>query len=156
MIPELVEIKNAPWEVLPCGIHKATLAEVKKFFGTNPHRRELFEGLVRALIALHIAGCRTVYLDGSYVTGKPKPNDYDACWDPAGIDPKKLDPVFFDFDNLRANQKQIFFGEFFPSIANGVPGQPILEFFQRERYTGAAKGILLIDLTSDPLLGKES
>jgi hypothetical protein len=156
MIPGLIEIKDAPWKILPGGIHQATLSEVEVFFGTNPHRRALFVGLFHALIALKSAGCKTVYLDGSYVTGKSKPNDYDACWEPDGIDPIKLDPVFLDFDNKRANQKAKFGGEFFPTGFQGVPGVPILEFFQKERHTGEDKGILLIDLTSDPLLERES
>ena len=156
MIPSLIEINDAPWKILPAGIHRATLSEVEVFFGTNPHRRVLFVGLVQALKALRIAGCQRVYLDGSYVTGKPKPNDYDACWEHEGVDADKLDPVFLDFDNLRANQKAKYGGEFFPRCANGVPGQPILDFFQRERYSGEIKGILSIDLTSDLLLEQES
>lgn len=153
MIPELIEI-GAPWKVLPEGTHPATLAEVKTCFGTNPCRRDLFSGLVNALKALHQAGCKTVYLDGSYVTGKPKPEDYDACWEVAGVIPANLDPVFLDFNFKRINQKLKYGGEFFPSAWLGAPGQTFLEFFQKDRYTGKAKGILSIDLSTDPLLGR--
>lgn len=153
MIPDLIEI-GAPWKVLPEGIHPATLVEVETCFGTNPHRRGLFSGLVNALKALRQAGCKTVYLDGSYVTGKPKPEDYDACWDVTGVIHANLDPVFLDFNLKRINQKLKYGGEFFPSTWLGVPGQTFLEFFQKDRFTGKAKGILSIDLPTDPLLGR--
>jgi len=47
--------------------------------------------------ALTKAGCRRVYLDGSFVTSKPEPGDYDACWDIAGVDVEVPDSVFLDF-----------------------------------------------------------
>ena len=45
---------------------------------------------------------------------KPFPGDYDACWDPDGIDLAKLDPVFDDFDNGGQAKKTSFGGEFVP------------------------------------------
>ncbi len=94
-----------------------------------------------------------IYLDGSYVTGKPRPNDFDACWDPAGVEPAKLDPVFLEFANGRAGQKAAFKGEFFPSsmICTDV-GQAFVDFFQVDRFTGKQKGIISIPLSADPLL----
>jgi hypothetical protein len=40
-------------------------------------RRTLLAGLREALGALREAGCRTVYLDGSFVTAKEAPEDFD-------------------------------------------------------------------------------
>ncbi len=114
MIPSLVHIQGSPWPVLPPGIYPAGLAEVATSFATNPWRRELFDGLAEALRRLRHAGCPTVFLDGSYVTGKPKPGDFDACWDPLGVDPGKLDPLFLQFANGRSAQKAAFKGEFSP------------------------------------------
>jgi hypothetical protein len=54
------------------------------------------------------------FLDGSFVTAKPLPVDYDACWDPAGINPAKLDPVFSDFSNKRQAQKDEVQGGILP------------------------------------------
>lgn len=104
-----------------------------------------------------MAGCPTVYLDGSYVTGKPKPGDFDACWDPTGVDPGKLDPVFLQFANGRAEQKVAFKGEFFPSSMMCVDvGRAFVDFFQLDRFTGKQKGIVSISLSADPILsGKE-
>jgi hypothetical protein len=98
MIPALVSIKGAPWDVLPPGVHRATLAEVATIFARNAKRRLLYEGLLLAATALRMAGCGKLYLDGSYVTAKTVPADYDGCWDPAGMDRAKLDPVFLDFN----------------------------------------------------------
>jgi uncharacterized protein DUF6932 len=64
---------------LPEGIHDATWDEIVEGFGTNERRRELLEGLQRALDSLRAAGCRRAYVDGSFVTANEEPNDFDAC-----------------------------------------------------------------------------
>lgn len=153
MIPALVPLRGSPWIVLPPGMHAASLEDVAAAFGTNAWRRELFEGLVLASGKLRSAGCMAIYLDGSYTTGKPRPVDFDACWDPTGVDPAKLDPVFLDFSNGRAAQKAAFKGEFFPSSMMCVDvGQAFVDFFQVDRFTGKQKGIISISLSADPLL----
>lgn len=153
MIPSLVSLPGSPWSVLPPGIHTADLGEVSVVFATNAWRRELYNGLVDACRRLHRAGCPTVYLDGSYISGKPKPGDFDACWDPNGVDPAKLDPLFLRFENGRAAQKSAFGGEFFPSsMLCADVGKAFVEFFQQDRFTGKQKGIIAIPLAVDPLL----
>lgn len=92
-----------------------------------------------------------VYVDGSFVTAEPQPRDFDACWDISGVDPNLLDPVFFDFDNHRAAQKARFLGEFFPAqLHEGGSGRTFLEFFQTDRDSGDAKGIVAIELRRLP------
>jgi hypothetical protein len=155
MIPALITLDGSPWEVLPPGIHQASLTEVEEKYAYNDLRRKFFEGLVDALVCLAMNGCRLVYLDGSFVSSKLEPGDYDACWDPQGVDYAGLHPVFRDFDNGRAAQKAMFSGEFFPSsIPNGGSGSTFLEFFQTDRFTGEPKGILAISINSDPMLVK--
>ncbi len=96
---------------------------------------------------LESAGCRTVYLNGSFVTRKAMPNDYDACWEETGVDPTALDPVLLTFDPGRVAQKAKFLGELFPaSIIADTNGLSFLEFFQTDKETGRPKGILAIDL----------
>lgn len=153
MIPSLHVVANSPWSLLPPGIHPATLDEIRAAFATNARRRDLFDGLVDALGRLRFAGCTIVYVDGSFTSGKPFPGDYDACWDPNGVDQTRLDAVFLDFDNGRANQKASFKGEFFPSsmICTDI-GATFVEFFQRDRFTGGQKGIVSVSLQTDPLL----
>ena len=149
MIPDLINLDGSPWPVLPPGVHAASLDEVRNVFGTNQRRRELCEGLEGAAQALHIAGCKALLLDGSFVTGKPIPGDYDALWDPTGVSPHKLDPVFLDFENSRASQKTKFGGEFFPFGLEAAPGVAFILFFQTDRFSGKQKGILIIDLEKE-------
>ena len=144
---------GAPWPVLPAGVHKADLAEIAAAFGINQWRRRLFDGLLEASRVLKAAGCARLYLDGSYVTGKPIPEDYDVCWDPVGVVGRLLPRVFGDFSNGRAAQKAVYGGEFFPSsAAANTIGKTFLEFFQLERYSGNRKGILEVELMTDPMI----
>jgi hypothetical protein len=145
MIPDLIDI-GAPWKVLPPGVHDATLADVKLHFATNEKRRNLYDGLLRGCKTLKSAGCTVIYLDGSYVTDKPVPGDFDICWDPVGVDPFKLDPVLLDFDNLRRNQKLKYRGEFFPSSAKADGTHIFVDFFRTDRDTGKEKGVIRIRL----------
>ncbi len=157
MIPELTEIFESPWAVLPAGFHRTNLCAVEGRFVSNKRRRNLFNGLVEASRLLRRAGCRRLYLDGSFVTEKPVPNDYDACWDPFGVDNRLMDPVFFDFRNNRAAQKDRFGGEFFPSsLVVKEVGQTFLDFFQIDKYSGKQKGIILVGLANDPMLDTRS
>ena len=75
MIPEFNEYGN-----LPPGIHHATWNEIVTRYATSVRRRELLDGLLDALRSLKGAGCATAYLDGSVITSKDHPGDFDACW----------------------------------------------------------------------------
>ena len=112
----------------------------------TPHRKRLLVGLREALLALRRAGCRTVYIDGSFVTAKENPGDFDGCWDPKGVSLEKLDPVFLDFSNKRAPQKANDGGEMFTSGSPaGLAGRTFLDFFQQDQE-GNPKGIVAFDL----------
>ena len=132
---------------LPPGIHTATWKQIVTRLGFTAHRKMLLSGLREALVLLKAASCRLVYLDGSLVTSKPEPGDFDACWAIEGVNVEELAPVFLDFSGSRARQKQRFFGEFFPAeLPEGATGKTFLAFFQTDKETGKAKGILVIDL----------
>ncbi len=97
------------------------------------------------------AGCQTVYVDGSFVTNKDMPNDYDACWVEDGVDPEALDAVLLTFDPGRATQKAKYFGELFPaSISTSLEGLSFYQFFQVDKESGRPKGIVAIDLRGLP------
>lgn len=133
--------------LLPEGIYTATWEEIEKRFGWNRHRRHLLQGLSEALPLLKAAGVRRLFINGSFVTAKQRPNDIDCCWDISGVDPDALDPVFFDFENGRALQKARFGAEFFPAQwTEGLSGEPFLGFFQVDKATGARKGIIELRL----------
>jgi hypothetical protein len=142
MLPSFTESGN-----LPPGIHWATWEEMVARFGGSARRQELLDGMYQALRLLCDAGCQVVYVNGSFVTTKEVPGDFDACWDIEGVDADRLDSVFFDFSNSRAAQKQRFGGELFPAqVPEGVTGVTFLEFFQMDRSTGQAKGIVAVRL----------
>jgi len=130
---------------LPTGEHVATWAEVESRFGGGDRRTTLLRGLLVVLVELKRVGCKTVWIDGSFVTSKPEPNDFDMCWDETGVDLDALDPVFLEFANEREDQKAKFGGEMFPA---GAPADAQMttfrEFFQ-QNY-GVPKGIIRIDL----------
>ena len=133
--------------LLPPGVHWAVWDEVTARFGNTPWRRQLLEGLGMAINSLRRAGCHTVYIDGSFVTSKEMPNDFDACWEEEGVAPELLDPELLHFDAGRAAQKARYQGELFPaSIGATADGMSFLEFFQTDRETGRTKGIVAVDV----------
>ena len=134
--------------LLPPGIHPVdTWQEFVSFFGSTPRRQWLLNGMKSALIALRKARCRFVYVDGSFVTAKEEPGDFDICWDSTGVDPQLLDPILLKFDDGRQAQKAKFGGELFLARSTAsVSGKTYLEFFQIDKTTGGPKGIVVLDL----------
>jgi len=148
MIPDFVDI-GGPWKVLPPGVHNATLKEVETRFATSDYRKLLYSGFKNGVTALHKTGCRKIFLDGSFITEKPMPADFDVCWDPIGVDIAKLDPVFLDFSDGRKKQKECFHGEFFPTSGLADRKRFFFDFFQIDKYTGNAKGIVCISFSKN-------
>ena len=143
MIPDFNE-----YGLLPIGVHWSSIEEVKEKLGFSTKRMELINGLEEALRNFKAAGCKKLYLDGSFVTSKLEPGDIDVCYDHNGIDPTKLDSVFFDFKNERAAQKKKYLCEFFMSHWGAVDNPPItyFEFFQKDKHSGKTKGIVGLKL----------
>jgi hypothetical protein len=133
---------------LPSGIHDATWGEVNERFGTNLYRRRLLVRMKSALENLSQAGCTTIFVDGSFATSKPYPNDYDCCWEVDEANLQLVDPILKDLTPKgRAAQKVKYGGEFFPSVGvEGSSRSPFLEFFQRDKETGLRKGIVRLRL----------
>jgi len=107
-------------------------------------------GTLEAVRLLKQAGARDVWIDGSFVTSKWTPNDWDGCYGSIGLDLDALDPLFRDLANLtagRPRQHQRFGGEFIPAFIGGGAGRTMLDFFQTDRE-GRAKGIVRIDMES--------
>jgi hypothetical protein len=88
-------------------------------------------------------------LDGSFVSEKDLPDDYDGAWDTRFVDPDLVDPVLLDFSNSRAAMKTKYFGELFPATAKAAPGVLYRDFFMKDR-SGVPKGVVQIDLGSLP------
>ena len=132
---------------LPQGIHQATWDAIVERYAINDRRRDLLDGLREALGSLREAGCQRVYLNGSFVTDKHLPADFDGCWEARGVDPTLLHPELLDFSDGRAAQKARYRGELFPAETLAEPaGTVFLDYFQRDRDTGLPKGIVAIDI----------
>lgn len=135
---------------LPPGIHNATLEEVKERFSTNPHRKNLLMGLDKLISHLKDVGCFLVYLDGSFITNKEYPNDFDLAWSVTGITDDnilKIDPILLDVNKHRKEMKEKYMGDIFPAeIPEGKTGKTFRDFFQVDKNTGKQKGIIAINL----------
>jgi len=130
--------------LLPAGLHEASWDEIVERYGWTPHRRALLAGLRSGVDALQRAGCRRVYIDGSFVTATEEPGDFDVCWDSRGVEGRLLDPVLLTFANGRAAQKAAYGGEFFIAESAADPhGTRYLAFFQQTR-DGTPKGIVAL------------
>jgi hypothetical protein len=144
MIPSFVK-----FGLLPPGVHWATWKEFEQHFNFSPRRQVLLVGLKAAIDNLAFAGCATIYIDGSFVTRKLEPNDFDGCWKGAGIDPEKIDPVLLDFSNNRQAMKEKYGGELLVAETPAdLDGRTFLDFFQSEfrRKIRVRKGIIGIKL----------
>lgn len=72
--------------LLPQGICDCSLTEIQDAFCQNPHRQSLFDGLMNFLntewYPHDIAA--PIFIDGSFVRGKPSPEDIDLVLDVTG------------------------------------------------------------------------
>ncbi len=134
---------------LPAGIHTTTLDEFENRFGFNNRRQKFIKGLKLAISHLKEINCKVIYVDGSFVTNKLLPNDYDALWEVTGLDwaeAQRKHSIFTDLSAGTKKQKVMYFGEFYPAeVIEGRSGEPFLTFFQRDR-DGTKKGIIRINI----------
>jgi hypothetical protein len=81
-----------------------------------------------------------MYLDGSYITAQEKPNDYDALWDPSGVN-NQIDPdILKDLETRKAK----YSGDVFIH-APELGGFPYFRYFQLDQHDNR-KGMIKINL----------
>src|SRR5262249_17396476 len=104
---------NAPFNpvtgYLPMGVHPWEWGDFLVAFAWNGRRRFLGGGLYRALVNLRQARCRAVIVDGSFVSTADDPRDYDAAFDPVGVDGNLVDPVLLKYDDGRKAMRAKYF-----------------------------------------------
>lgn len=128
---------------LPPGEHPASLDEVEAMYGSSTDRRKLLmRGLHEAADNFTLAGVKTLWIDGSFITDKEEPNDIDGCWEYTSVvNVEKLDPVFL---GSRTEMKDTYGLDFFiANIIEAGSGLPFPKFFQVNRY-GDPKGIIIV------------
>ncbi len=124
---------------LPPGKYPLTWEEFTKIYGTNMHRRTLIVRMGPALNLLKSSGCKTLYMDGSFVTDpklEPYPSDYDACFVLNEIpEGQQLDRLFQHAQAGSREQLDTFGGEFYGAEIPSVTGDTLLDFFQKDKAT---------------------
>ena len=132
---------------LPDGVHAMTPDSFAALFAWSPRRRLLMSGLQRAIFNLRMAGCRSVIVDGSFVTKKDSPGDWDAAFDPVGMVGALVDPVLLKHDDGRTAMRAKYLGDLFPrtAIANPANDELYETFFRTDRE-GRPKGVVHLEL----------
>lgn len=136
---------------LPEGVHEMDWEAFYDAFGFSPKRKRLLEGMKNAITQLKRCGCAAIYIDGSFVTTKLEPNDYDACWDgnlnSVCSKMKDFEPVFLDIEYPRQTQKDKYGGEFLYKFdIYDSKGTSYYDFFQKIKFSNRKKGIVKIKL----------
>lgn len=126
------------------GIHDRTFEEVERMFNTNDRRKKIFEGFTNWARELKEAGCETIYVDGSFITKKPNPGDFDACWEAFATKNLPSNSMLLDASDEANEWRKIKFGgDIFPR--HGNYGDRV-EKWQYNCRTDEHKGIIRIDL----------
>ena len=132
---------------LPEGLHVATEAEVTFRFGTATRQRQRLALRLRRWVGLaRIVNAKRFFVDGSFVTSKPEPNDLDAViWIPDDFTDRlrqsELEAVELDSMLVTRRPEELFAAEDRRNWDDWV------EFFSRTREAdGRRKGIVEVTL----------
>jgi hypothetical protein len=133
------------------GIHEMSWDEVSKTFDFSLKRKELLAKLREVVVLLKAYGCTCLYLDGSIITDKLSPGDWDACYDaPIGLlnELRKQDPILFSNNaENKKKRKEKYGGDlFFAGLSVNPERMSFIEFFQQIRDSDEKKGIVKINL----------
>jgi len=130
------------------GIHKMSWEKFYDYFSFSERRIELLKGLEKVVAILREIGATHIYIDGSFVTDKLDPKDWDACYDCPLSQIDKLADMYPFSD--KKEQKKLYKGELYfaghsPFFRNREVSY--LDFFQKRKENPALKkGIVeLID-----------
>ena len=128
------------------GIYEYTLEKLERDFATNKKRKDLFEDIKRLAKELKDAGCEFLYIDGSFITRKETPGDFDACWEPFVRNNKQVNALLLEDSTFASSwRKEMFSGDIFPRF--GEYGDRV-EKWQVDSRNGKVKGVISIDLRS--------
>lgn len=126
------------------GTHPATLQEVERVFGDGVRRRQIIAGLRFVVTKLVGFGVETIWLDGSFVTTKLRPNDVDVVYvPPVGADTSQWGILAFA---RRTELKKLHMVDLWPHpspqpTAGGFSTVPLIDWFRGNR-DGTEKGVV--------------
>lgn len=133
---------------LPPGIYIVSFEGFIKKYGINYCRNSQLKGLERAIVEFKNGGATKIFVDGSFVSNKINPGDFDVVYDLDEIDDNRIDKLLLDSSiHGRKLQKIHYGGEFFP-MSNRADrlGTSFINYFQKDKKTKDPKGIIQIDL----------
>ena len=138
--------------LLPPGLHSCTLHEIRERFGSfqgSELRYRLFERLESFVREAKAAGIvRSLIINGSFVTGKPRPNDIDLAVILAAGHDFSADLGASQYNVVDRHRVRRAYGlDVFVAEEGSVDYVALLRFFQRVRLQpGLAKDILRVEL----------
>jgi hypothetical protein len=132
---------------LPPGEHPATLDEIEERFATNIRRREIMVGLRLVVDQMLQRGVQTIWVDGGFVTDKPRPKDVDVVYvPPPGADTSTWGSIA---SNNRQVTKDLYKVDLWTHPSpQGVGRVPIKDWFQLDR-SDVPKGIIALTVEED-------
>lgn len=145
MIPEF-----EPNGFLKEGIYETSFTEIEKRLGFSKKRQKLLAGMKNLIAYCKLLQCDILYIDGSFVSSKIYPSDYDACWDTTATDReavlRAVEQSSLNSDS--ETQKEDFGGEIYPAFTKAPfnHGLTILDYFQTVKDRDEKKGIIKLKL----------
>lgn len=139
-----------PSGFLPAGVHNCTLAEIRDRFGTFQgidRRLKLIAKLEEFIAEARRSGIvRSLVVNGSFVTGKPAPNDIDLIVVVSGEHDFSADLSPAQYNLLSKHRVRRRFGfDLLVAREDSVEYRRWTEFFQQVRLEpGRQKGILRV------------
>jgi len=140
MLPPFDDFGN-----LPAGIHSCTIEELVSRFGTGSEERETeINELLNFIDAAKKAGVQRLMVNGSFVTGKPEPNDIDLIVEVSATHDFAADVSMAAYNILSKQRVRRRFGfDLLLAREGSAEGRRWAEFFQQVRLApGRRKGIL--------------
>lgn len=132
------------------GIYETSFSEMEEKLGFSRKRRKLLSAMKTLITYCKYLQCDVLYIDGSFVSTKISPADYDACWDTTATD---KEPIMNAVEQSSLNsdsesQKEEFGGEIYPAFVKAPlnHGMTILEYFQTIKDGEGKKGIIKLKL----------
>jgi hypothetical protein len=132
------------------GVHEMEWEEFKEKFGITDHRLWLIEGIELAIEDLRKVGCPAIFIDGSFVTKKAIPTDFDLCWEDEGISLKDVKKICYPLVDCGWRMSTIierYRGEVVPknNIIDLDKGLTVYAWYTEDRQ-GRDKGIIKINI----------
>ncbi|MBV9660236.1 MAG: hypothetical protein JO337_03680 [Acidimicrobiales bacterium] len=136
---------------LPPGDHLASWQEIEDRYGNSIKRQRLLNGLSIVVQALRKQGVHTIWIDGSFVTDKPRPSDVDVVYRPPTPDTSASWGLFSP--GKRSELKRIHAVDLWPypsfQMPPGAPRTETIKSFFSHDLNDVPKGLIELEEPED-------